>query len=118
MSRTTYGPPSKRPSNKYHNQKTDFEGITFDSQKEARRYQELLALMEAGQIRQLERQPRYDLIVNGCKLGAYFADFRYELVETGAIVTEDVKSPATRTPLYRLKKKLVKALYDVDIVET
>jgi len=71
----------------------------------------------AGLIRQIEIQPRYKLVVNDHKLGFYQADFRYEVVKTGEVVTEDVKSPATRTPVYQLKKKLVKALYGIDIVE-
>jgi hypothetical protein len=39
------------------------------------------------------------------------------VVATGEQVTEDVKSKATKTAVYQLKKKLVKALYGVDIVE-
>ena len=102
---------------KYHNRKTFVEGIQFDSQKEARRYQELRVLQGAGEIQHLEVQPSFDLTVNGHKLGKYFGDFRYQVISTGAIVTEDVKSEATRTAVYRLKKKLVKALYDVEVVE-
>jgi len=33
------------------------------------------------------------------------------------VVVEDVKSKATKTAVYQLKKKLVKALYGVEIVE-
>ena len=102
---------------KYHNRKTTYMGIPFDSQKEKNRYQELLLLERAGAIRSIELQPRYDLIVNGHKLGFYRADFRYEEVATGAVVIEDVKSPATKTAVYQLKKKLVKALYNKEIRE-
>ena len=102
---------------KYHNRKTTYQGIQFDSEKEKNRYQELRLLERAGLIRGLELQPRYDLRVNGHKLGFYRGDFRYEEVATGETVLEDVKSPVTRTAVYRLKKKLVKALYDVEIVE-
>jgi hypothetical protein len=102
---------------KYRNQKTECNGIQFDSRKEAGRYQELLMMQRAGQICHIEIQPRYDLVVNGSKLGFYRADFRYEVVATGVQVTEDVKSKATKTAVYCLKKKLVKALYGVEIVE-
>jgi hypothetical protein len=104
-------------STKYHNRKTLFQGVRFDSQKEADRYRDLLLLERAGEIRHIELQPRYDLAVNGHKLGFYRADFRYEIVGTGKTVVEDVKSPATRTPVYVLKSKLVKALHGVEIVE-
>jgi hypothetical protein len=102
---------------KYLNHKTLYQGIGFDSRKEANRYQELLWMEAAGLIVGLECQPRYDLAVNGQSLGFYKGDFRYKDVATGRSITEDVKSPATRTAVYRLKKKLVKALYGVEIVE-
>jgi uncharacterized protein DUF1064 len=102
---------------KYHNHKTEYMGIQFDSRKEADRYQQLQLLERAGQIRSLELQPRYDLIVNGHKLGFYRGDFRYEEVATGTTILEDVKSPATKTPVYQLKKKLIKALYGIEISE-
>ena len=102
---------------KYHNRKTEHQGIRFDSQKKANRYRDLLLLERAGEIENLELQPRYDLVVNGHKIGFYRADFRYEVVTTSTMMVEDVKSPATKTAVYRLKKKLVKALYGVEIIE-
>jgi hypothetical protein len=109
-------PKDKKPS-KYHNHKTAYNGIGFDSRKEEKRYQELLWMQQAGLIEGLECQPRYDLAINGHKLGFYRGDFRYKDVATDSVVLEDVKSPATRTAVYRLKKKLVKALYGVEIME-
>lgn len=102
---------------KYHNRKTEYQGILFDSQKEATRYQELQWMQRAGIIHCIEIQPRYDLVVNGYKIGFYKADFRYFEKATGEAVVEDVKSEATRTPVYRLKKKLMEALYGIEIVE-
>jgi hypothetical protein len=100
---------------KYHNIRTEHNGIQFDSRKEGHRYQELLLLQRAGDIQDLELQPRYDLIVNGHKCGFYKGDFRYKDVATGLTIVEDVKG--VRTAVYMLKKKLVKALYGVEIVE-
>ena len=58
----------------------------------------------------------YDLIVNGKKLKHYYkADFRYKDVTTGLLVVEDVKGFRTRG--YKLKKELVEALYDIEIIE-
>lgn len=104
-------------ASKYRNCKTEYLGIQFDSLKEMHRYQELLLLERAGLIRDLELQPRYDLVVNGHKVGFYRGDFRYKDVASALVVLEDVKSPATRTAIYILKKKLLKALYDVEIAE-
>ena len=100
--------------NKYGAKKTVIDGIKFDSMAEGRRYKQLILLEKAGVIQELELQPRYDLIVNGKKCGFYKADFRYN--ELGNQVVEDVKG--MKTPVYNLKKKLVKAIYDIDILET
>jgi len=101
---------------KYHNRKTTYKGIQFDSQKEENRYRELELLELAGLIRSIELQPRYDFIINGKKLKHYYkADFRYEEVATRTVIIEDVKG--FRTKDYRLKKELVEVLYSVEIIE-
>ena len=46
----------------------------------------------------------------------YIADFTY--YEDGKLVVEDVKSPVTKTPLYRLKKRLMGELYGIKVKET
>lgn len=104
-------------TNKYHNCKIIVQGIQFDSRKEANRYEQLLLMERASLIRHIEIHPRYDLVVNDQYIGFYRADFCYEETENNTIVVEDVKSPATKTAVYRLKKKLVKALYDIEIIE-
>ena len=102
---------------KYRNVKTTVDGIDFSSKKEAARYRQLMLLQRAGKISQLELQPRFDFVVNGMRLGFYRADFRY--IEDGVDVIEDVKSKITAiNPTYRLKKKLMKALHNIDILET
>lgn len=100
------------------------DGILFDSLKEARRYSELRLLEKAGEIRDIELQPRFALLVgDGVKrpveVGAYIADFAY--IEAGyrpfqdTRVVEDVKG--FKTPLYRWKKKHVEAQYGITIRE-
>ena len=90
------------------------DGIRFASLKEGRRYKELKLLEKSGQIQNLELQPRYDLIINSIKIGFYKADFRYN--ENGKQVVEDVKG--YKTDVYKLKKKMIKAVYNIDIYET
>ena len=102
---------------KYRNRKTVCNGITFDSAKEARRYADLVLAERSGEIVNLERQARFSIEVNRMKIATYIADFTYELRD-GTLVVEDVKSPATRKlPAYRLKKKLMLALYQIEIQE-
>ena len=110
-----------KPS-KYRNIRTKVDGITFASKREAKRYTELKLLERAGEISHLELQPRFPLEVEGEKICVYVADFQYwdhDSERTGALPgrchVEDVKG--VRTPVYKLKKKLVEALYDVVIEE-
>lgn len=63
----------------------------------------------------LELQPKYPLTVNGEKICTYIADFKYWDAQKNAEIVEDVKG--VRTPVFRIKSKLVKALYGIDIVE-
>lgn len=126
----------ERPKrHKYGAVPTEVDGIRFASKKEARRYQELRLLEKAGEIAALELQPRFALIAVpvsdqptlkrgdsvcmvgralGVKVGEYRADFRYTERGRGDIV-EDVKG--VRTPVYRLKKKMVEAQYGIEIRE-
>lgn len=102
---------------KYHAVKVQEHGYTFASKAEHRRYRQLLLLQTgtSGTIGRLEIHPRFPLIVKGVKCGYYEADFRYKDYERDCVIVEDVKG--VLTPVYRLKKKLVKALYGIDIAE-
>ena len=109
---------------KYRAVKTTIDGLVFDSKKEAARYQELKMLQRAGKIRDLELQPEYTIWVDtpsGTRalIADYRGDFRYRTVpwdyEEAETVVEDVKG--FKTPIYRLKKKLVEAQYGITIRE-
>jgi hypothetical protein len=106
--------------NKYRNVKTEVDAIRFDSKREAARYQELKLLERAGEIRDLSLQVRLPLEVNGEKVCTYICDFHYfeknKGLGFGRWVYEDVKGK--RTPVYLLKKKLVKAILGIEILET
>ena len=105
--------------NKYGAVRTEVNGVTFASKKEARRYWELCVLQKAGDIFDLVLQPVFPLFVlnhGGAKLiGKYIADFSYRRYDTRALVVEDVKG--VRTPLYRWKKKHVEAQYEITVTE-
>ena len=101
--------------NKYRAVKTVVDGITFHSKKEAERYKILALLESQGRIDNLRLQPKIALMVNGVKIGHYIADFQYDL--SGRQIIEDVKSKATRTPVYKLKKKILET-YEPPVVIT
>ena len=105
------------PMGKYRNRKVIIGDQTFASQKEANRYSQLRMLEKGGVISRLTVHPRFQLEINRMRIGAYTADFRY-IDEHGNWVIEDVKSNATKTTAYQLRKRLMKALYGVEIKET
>ncbi len=100
---------------KYSAEPTEVDGHTFPSKREARRYEELRLLEQGGVIANLELQPRYPIVVNGVAICSYVGDFRYNDTETGDNVLEDVKG--FRTLTYKLKAKLMQAVYGITIQE-
>lgn len=126
---------------KYNNQKTVVDGITFDSKKEAARWQELLLLQKAGKITDLQRQVKFVLIptqrINGYVIERecyYKADFVYKMpvdtvkcepMSSGRMyrvpykewktIVEDTKG--FRTPDYVIKRKLMLYVHGIEIKE-
>jgi len=98
---------------KYRNVKTVVNGISFDSRKEAAWYAKYDLLQRAG-ILTFEMQVKYDLIVNGIKIGFYKADFVLKYPD-GKIEVVDIKGVKTST--YALKKRMIKAIYGIEIIE-
>lgn len=104
-----------RSKNKYGNNKTEVDGILFDSKKEAKRYCELKLLLKAGEIELLERQVRFLLIganesERKCE---YLADFCYIITKSGEYVVEDVKG--IQTDVFKIKRKLMKEVHNIEI---
>lgn len=126
------GMMGKPKETKYHNEPDSRGNIHFDSKKEARRYDELLVLLRAGKIRNLRLQAQYTLqesyiAPDGERVRAirYVADFAYERPtlpdKNGTVywlpVVEDVKSRATKTAQYEMKKKLLRERFNITITE-
>lgn len=99
--------------NKYKNKKTQVDMYVFDSAKEAQRYRELKLLEKAGEISNLELQPRFLLQDSFKKNGRtyrkveYVADFQY--IENGKTIVEDVKG--IQTDVFKLKHKIFEKIY-------
>jgi hypothetical protein len=117
--------------NKYHAKKVTFNGITYDSKKEARRHLLLLDMEKKGEITDLQRQVKFDLIPaqrepntigsrGGVKQGkllerevAYIADFVY--YADGERIVEDTKG--VRTKEYIIKRKLMLWVHGIRVAE-
>ena len=106
---------ASRKKNLYGNTRVVIDGIKFQSKAEGARYERLRDLQNVGAIRDLVLQPRYPLVVNNIRVGTYVGDFLYYDALNDQPVLEDVKG--VRKEVYRLKKKLVAALYAIDITE-
>ena len=96
--------------NKYNAKKIKIDGHTFDSKREAERYCELKLFVKAGEIRNLELQPRFllqdkfvDKQGNKHRKIEYVADFLY-IDKLGRNIVEDVKG--VLTDVYKIKKKI------------
>ena len=108
---------------KYHSQKVTYNGETFDSKKECRRWLELKNMESVGLISGLQRQKKFVLVpaqyepdTTGPRGGkikgkllerevAYYADFVYFDEEEKDFVIEDTKG--VRTKEYIIKRKLM-----------
>lgn len=100
---------------KYGNKPTIVDDIRFPSKKEATRYGQLKWLEKAGEITDLKIKTRHPIIVGGIKVCDYEDDFSYLNKGDTARTIEDAKG--FRTPVYRLKKKLMRACNGIEIKE-
>lgn len=99
---------------KYNAQRTEVDGIMFDSKAEALYYQELLLLKRAGEVIDIQLQPRFILQDSFTKNGKkypkveYVADF---LVTYGDGRQEVIDVKGYKTPVYKLKRTWFEAKY-------
>lgn len=122
--------------NKYGSKKTEVDGVTLDSKKEAKRYQELRILEKTGEIKDLKRQVKFlilpeqrevsaEIYKSGPRKGQlkpgkllersieYVADFVY--TQDGQTIVEDTKG--FRTKDYIIKRKLMLWVHGIRIRE-
>jgi len=107
---------AKRKTRKYRNRKIVYNGVEFDSKKEYNRYIELKYMAINGSIKELNVHVIFSLDINKYHICNYIADFTY--IVGNDLIVEDVKSEITRKlPVFALKKKLMKAILNIDIKE-
>ena len=102
---------------KYKARKAIFNGKIYDSKKEAQYAERFYNLMLEGEVAEVQEQVRFDIVVNDTKIGWYVCDF--------VVLTKygwehyDVKGfrGGAAYSMFKYKKKLIKALYNVDIIE-
>lgn len=105
--------------NKYRNKITELDGIKFHSRKEAARYSQLKLYEKGKLIENLRLQVSFELIpkmvINGKTERAikYIADFAYYDTVSKKEIVEDTKGMIT--DVFKLKYRLMKQIYDIDI---
>lgn len=111
-------PKPKR--SKYAAEKVEQAGVKFDSKKEARRWAELEMRAKAGEITDLQRQVKFELIPpqtrddgKAERACAYIADFVY--VQNGKRVVADAKGMKTKD--YIIKRKLMLMVHGITVRE-
>ena len=104
---------------KYNAAGERIDGIFFHSKAEGQRYIQLKELVKYGAIERLELQPSFECTVKNKKITTYRADFRYQVLDDRGYaikeVVEDVKGMIT--DVYKIKKKLVEACFEMEIIE-
>ena len=111
---------SSKHGNKKASRVLGKEVYVFDSQKEARRFDQLYLLAKAKKIQDLIIQPEFLLMDTQSHNGItyrkvkYIADFKY--TKNGKTIVEDVKSDHTRKlATYRVKVKWFLSIYGKDL---
>lgn len=106
---------------KYRSVKTEVDGITFHSKKEANYYGKLKLLKRAGEVINIDLQPPYEFLIcyinpaTGQKSyhdGKYIADFRVTYKD-GSVEIIDVKGFST--DVFRRKQRIMKEIFGIEI---
>jgi type I site-specific restriction endonuclease len=106
---------------KYHNKKTEIDGIVFDSSKEGKIYLDLKLLQQSGEIQKFERQVTFELVpsqkIDGKVVEraiTYKADF-VVYHNDGSKAVVDAKG--MRDQKYPIKRKLMLWVHKIRIQE-
>ena len=116
---STAGDAAPRKKGKYNAAGRHVGNVWCASEAEAVRYEQLLDMQATGLVSGLEVQVPFVVHVNNVKICTYRSDFRFrwhgpEVADPrGEVVVEEVKG--LETPEWKLKCKLVEALYGFKI---
>ena len=98
-------------TNKFRAQSVLTEEGRFASKREHAHWCLSKLREKAGEITRLERQVRFKLDINGVHICDYIADEVYFQGERRVVC--DVKG--VETPEFKLKRKLMKAIFNIDV---
>ena len=112
------------PANKFRNKKVTVDGILFDSKKEAGIYQELKLLRASGELKEFERQVKFELIPSQKdeagkvieRAVTYTADFVLTYPDDEVAVI-DAKGNRALDAKYPIKRKMMLYFHKIRIKE-
>jgi len=115
--------PVKKKSGraKYGNTKVTIDDFVFDSVKEGRYYTELKFRKKAKDIKDFKKQVKFAIKIGDVHIANYFLDFQVEHND-GSTEYIDIKgrdkttNEWITTDVFKLKKKLVEAIYKIEII--
>jgi len=116
---------ARRKANKYGAKSVTVNGQAYRSKRELKRHTELQLLERAGLIADLRREVPFELLGSQRRDDGsveqsvtYVADYVYrDREKSDQLVVEDVKSKATRTRDYIIKRKLMLREHGITIRE-
>ena len=121
MADSKFAPWRKIPlRSKYGNKKTEVDGLVFDSKLEAKHWLELVAMQQRGEIFNLRRQVKYELIpavrLDGRMRPAtkYVADFVYTDKGGNEVVAD---SKGFKTDVWMIKRRLMRWVHGIEVIE-
>ena len=107
-----------KKKNKFHAIKMEYNGVKYDSKKEAGYAMRLDEMKRLGKVKDWQRQVKFPMVINGTDCGYYLLDFRVEYAD-GHKEYVDIKGykKGASYQVFRIKKRIVEALYLIDITE-
>ena len=103
--------PAKK--NKFNARKVTIDGITFDSVAEGRFYAALKLREKAGEVYEVELQPRFSFVHNGVLIGTYKPDFMFWDAVAHRNRVIDVKGVETRE--FRTNLRMMRAFHKIEV---
>lgn len=107
--------------NKYNAKRTEYNGVMYDSKKEAGFAKKLDLLMYAKdpkhKVYRVDRQVPFQITVNHQKIAKYILDFKVTYEDRVEYIDVKGMKSGAAYQMFKLKKKLVEALYDIEIIE-
>lgn len=106
---------AKPKRTKYGNQKIVVDGESFDSKIEANYFHHLRLRERVGEVYGIHRQKEFVIELGGTRICALKVDFYFYDRRVRGMRAVDIKGGPTDTQVFRLKAKLVKAMFGVEV---